>query len=305
MNPSLQSLRAFRAVGELGSFAAAARQLDVTGSAVTKLVAALEAQLGVRLLQRSTRKVSLTAAGAGFLQDCAQLLDEAEAAFARVQDQAQAVRGLLRLSVPSSFGLRWLQPRLPALLRQHPALQLDLQITDRYVDLVAERMDAAVRIGAQLPDSGLHARAIGRVPRVLVAAPAYLRQAPPLRQPADLTQHAALTFALSSSGSHWPFVQQGRPVEVPVRGPLRADNSVMLRELLREGLGVALTPHFVVDDLLASGELLSLLPECLPPPLTVYAVTTQRRHTLPRTERVLDFLAGELARSGYGMPDMQ
>ncbi|MFG6433066.1 LysR family transcriptional regulator [Roseateles sp. LYH14W] len=301
MNPSLQSLRAFRAVGELGSFAAAARQLEVTGSAVTKLVAGLESQLGVRLLQRSTRKVSLTAAGEGFLLDCVQLLEEAEAAFARVQSQGQTVRGLLRLSVPSSFALRWLQPRLPAFLREHRELQLDLQLTDRYVDLVAERLDAAIRIGTQLPDSSLHARALGRVPRVLVAAPAYLASSPPLRGPADLTRHNALVFALSSTGSDWPFMLHGRPINVAVRGQLRADNSVMLRELLRSGLGIALTPHFIVDDLLANGELSSLLSDCMPAPLTVHAVSTQRRQPLLRTQLIVDFLARELAASGYGL----
>lgn len=301
MSPSLNSLRAFRAVGELGSFAAAARQLDVTGSAVTKLVAALEAQLGVRLLQRSTRQVSLTAAGERFLPDCVQLLDEAEAAFARVQALGQTVRGQLRLSVPSSFALRWLQPRLPGFLRQHPELQLDLQLTDRYVDLVAERFDAAIRIGTLLPDSSLHARALGRVPRMLVAAPAYLDSSPPLREPADLAQHNALVFVLSNTGSHWPFVWRGRAVEVAVRGQLRADNSLMLRDMLRSGLGIALTPHFIVDDLLQSGELQTRLDDCLPPPLTVHAVSTQRRQPLPRSQVFVDFLARELVACGYGL----
>jgi len=301
VNPSLQSLRAFRAVGELGSFAAAARHLEVTGSAVTKLVAALEAQLGVRLLQRSTRKVSLTAAGEGFLHECAQLLDDMDATFARVQAQGQTVRGRLRLSVPSSFALRWLQPRLPVFLAQHPGLQLDLQLTDRYVDLVAERIDAAVRIGTRLPDSSLHARAIGRVPRVLVASPSYLARSAPLREPADLAQHNALRFAWSNSGNHWPFMVDGRPVQVEVSGQVRVDNSVMLRELLRSGLGIALTPDFIVDDLLRSGELKTLLSDFLPPPLTVHVVSTQRLLPLPRTQAIVDFLSRELASSGYAL----
>lgn len=299
MNPSLQSLRAFRAVGELGSFAAAARQLDVTGSAVTKLVAALEAQLSVRLLQRSTRKVSLTSAGESFLPECAQLLDEIDATFARVQAQGQTVRGRLRLSVPSSFALRWLQPRLPTFLRQYPDLQLDLQLTDRYVDLVAERFDAAIRIGTRLPDSSLHARAIGRIPRVLVASPAYLACSPALREPADLAQHNALRFAWSSSGDHWPFIVNGRSLEVEVNGQLRVDSSVMLRDLLRSGLGIALTPEFIVDDLIRSGEVNALLSEFLPPPLTVHVISTQRLLPLPRTQVMVDFLSRELASSGY------
>lgn len=301
MNISLQALRAFRAVGELGSFAGAARRLNLTGSAVTKQLAALEAQLDVRLVQRSTRRVSLTAAGLGFLADCAQLLDEADSAFARVQAHGAGPRGLLRLSVPSSFALCWLQPRLPAFLRRHSGIQLDLQLTDRYVDLVGERIDVAIRIGTQLPDSSLTARALGRLPRVLVAAPSYLANSPPLREPADLAEHNALVFALSRTGSQWPFQQGGHTIEVAVRGQLRVDNSMMLREALRAGIGIAMTPRFVVDDLLATGELQTVLTESLPPPLTVHAISTQRHLRLPRAQLFIDFLARELQASGEGL----
>lgn len=300
MNASLQSLRAFRAVAELGSFARAAVQLGVTGSAVTKLVAALESNLGVQLLLRSTRRVALTAAGESFLPDCAQLLDDAEAALARVQSLGSAPRGLLRIALPTSFALRFLGDRLPEFLLRQPELRLDLSLNDRYVDLVAERFDGAVRIGSQLADSSLVARPLGRIPRVLVAAPRYLRQSAALETPADLKAHNALVYALASTGNAWPFVVEGRSVEVEVGGQLRVDNSLMLREALRTGLGLALTPHFVVDDLLASRELLPLLQPFVPAPLTVYAMTTQRRSFSPRAKVFFDFLEQQLARAGYG-----
>lgn len=301
-SPSLQSLRAFRAVAESGSFASAAARLGVTGSAVTKLVAGLEQALGVQLLQRSTRRVGLTMAGEAFLPDCVQLLDDAEAALARVRALGDAPRGTLRIALPTSFALRCLSARLPEFLLRHPELRLDLSLNDRYVDLVAERFDGAVRIGSRpLPDSSLVARPLGRVPRVLVAAPRYLRQAPALATPADLVAHQALVYALSSSGDAWPFRVEGRELEVEVRGCLRVDNSLALRETLLAGLGLALTPRFVVDDLLADGRLLPLLEPFLPAPLTVYAVTTARRSFSPRARVFFDFLAQELERAGYGL----
>lgn len=183
---------------------------------------------------------------------------------------------------------------------KHPPLQLDLQLTDRYVDLIGERFDAAIRIGAHLLDSSLHACALGRVPRVLVAAPAYLRSAPPVCKPADLALQNALVFAGTHTSSAWPFMVNGEAVDMVVHGRFRVDNSLMLREVLRGGLGVALTPHFVVDDLLASGELLGLLPDCMPPPLVVHAVTTQRRQPLPRSQVFFDFLVRKLGGCDYG-----
>ncbi|MDC6168701.1 LysR family transcriptional regulator [Paucibacter sp. XJ19-41] len=302
MSASLQSLRAFRAVAELGGFARAAVQLGVTGSAVTKLVAALEASLGVQLLLRSTRQVALTAAGEAFLPDCAELLDAADAALARVSALGNSPSGRLRIALPTSFALRFVAARLPEFLLRHPQLRLDLSLSDRYVDLLAERFDGALRIGSsRLADSSLRARALGRVERVLVAAPRYLRQAAVLERPTDLVAHNALVYALADGGSgSWPFVVAGRPVQVAVGGQLRVDNSLLLREALTAGLGVALTPRFVVDDLLASGALLSLLEPFLPAPLTVHALSTQRHGLASRAKPFFDFIEAQLRQAGYG-----
>jgi DNA-binding transcriptional LysR family regulator len=298
--PSLQSMRAFRAVVETRSFKRAGAQLGLGGSAVSKLVAALEQELGALLLQRTTRSLALTEDGAAFYESAVRVLDETDLAVERLRERAGAPQGLLRVSVPTSFALRWLAPRLPDFLVRHPGLRLDLSLNDRFVDLVAERFDCALRIGAELPDSSLVARRLGRVPRVLVAAPRYLKRAPPLRTPADLAAHDALVYVLSAGGSQWPFVVGGRRVHIEVGGCLRVDNSVLLRETLLAGIGIAQTPHFVVQDLIEARRLEVLLPQHAPAPLGVHGVTTQRRHLPRKTEVFLDFIEAGLAASGYG-----
>jgi DNA-binding transcriptional LysR family regulator len=298
--PSLQGMRAFRAVVEQKSFKRAGVRLGLGGSAVSKLVAGLEQELGALLLQRTTRTLALTEAGEGFYESVVRVLDETESAVERLREQGGRPTGRLRVSVPTSFALRWLSPRLPDFMVRYPGLELDLALNDRFVDLVAERFDCALRVSSALDDSSLYARRLGQMPRVLVASPRYLRGAPPLRAPADLADHQTLVYATSGTGSRWPFVVQGRPLSVPVTGRLQVDNSLMLREALLAGLGVTLTPLFVVDDLLASRKLVPLLPKCMPPAHGVFGVTTQRRHLPMKVQCFLDFVEAALRESGPG-----
>jgi len=298
--PSMQGLRAFRAVVELKSFKRAGTRLGLGGSAVSKLVAGLEQELGVLLLQRTTRTLALTEAGEDFYESVVRVLDETESAVERLRERGGKPAGLLRVSVPTSFALRWLGPRLPDFMVRYPGLELDLSLNDRFVDLVAERFDCALRVSTTLDDSSLHARRLGRMPRVLVASPRYLKGAPPLRGPADLAAHRVLVYATSGTGNRWPFVAHGRQLTVPVTGRLQVDNSLMLREALLAGLGLTLTPHFVVDDLLAARKLVALLPQCMPPAHGVFGITTQRRHLPMKVQCFLDFVQAELHESGYG-----
>lgn len=288
---TLQAMRAFRAVVELKSFRRAGDRLDLGGSAVSKLIAALERELGATLLARTTRSLSLTEAGAAFYASAVRITDEADDAIGRIREHDGRPSGVLRVSAPASFGICWLAPRLPQFLERHPKLRVDLSLNDRQVDLVAEGFDCALRIATGLRDSTLHARTLGAVPRVLVAAPRYLRRAPPLRAPADLAAHNALEFSLSATGHAWPFLVDGRTVEVPVSGNLAVDNSVMLRAALVAGTGVALTPRFVVEDLLQSRRLVTRLDDCLPAPHRLYGVTVERRHLPAKTRALLDFVA--------------
>lgn len=298
--PSLQGLRAFRAVVELKSFKRAGARLGVGGSAVSKLVAALEQELGALLLQRTTRTLAVTEAGEDFYESTVRVLEEAEAAVERLRERGGKPAGRLRVSVPTSFSLRWLAPRLPDFMVRYPGLELDLSLNDRFVDLVAQHFDCALRVSTTLEDSSLHARRLGQVPRVLVASPRYLKSAPPLRTATDLHAHRLLVYAPSGNGNRWPFVNNGRQLTVAVAGRLQVDNSLMLREALLAGLGVTLTPHFVVDDLLASRKLVVLLPECMPPAHSVFGVTTQRRHLPMKVKCFLDFVEEGLRLAGYG-----
>lgn len=294
--PTVQGMRAFRAVAELGSFKRAAERLALSSSAVSKLVAGLEQDVGAQLLRRTTRTLSLTEAGATFLELVVRVLDELERAVERLHERDGQPRGTLRVSAPTSFALRWLSPRIPQFLARHPAVRLDLSLDDRLVDVVADGYDCTLRIGSSLPDSSLHARRLGAVRRVLVAAPRYLKRAPPLRAPADLAAHEALVYT-RSNGDAWPFVVGGRRVDVTVAGRYRVDNSVMLRDALLAGIGLTLTPRFVVDDLLTANRLVALLPDCMPPPHGVFGVTAQRRHAPLKTRAFLDFVAEQLRAS--------
>jgi DNA-binding transcriptional LysR family regulator len=289
--PGLPAMNAFRRVVELQSFGAAGRSLEMTGGAVSKLVAQLEQDLGVRLLNRTTRSVSVTAEGAAFYETAARLLDDLDAAADALRGVSAAPGGRLKVSVPTSFALMWLGPRLPSLMLARPALQLDLALNDRFVDIVQEGFDCAVRIASQLPDSSLVARRLGAMQRLLVASPAYLRDAPPLRRPEDLQAHACLVYSQNGGPAEWPL---GGARPIVVDGALRVNNSVMLRPLLLAGLGVTLTPEFVVADLVASGELEVLLPDHRGPPLHVHALLPHQRFVAHKVRVFMDWLEAEL-----------
>jgi DNA-binding transcriptional LysR family regulator len=287
-------MHAFRRVVELQSFNAAARSLELTGGAVSKLVTQLERDLGVRLLHRTTRTVSVSAEGAVFYEAAVRILDEVDAAADAVRTDAAAPAGRLRVSVPTSFALMWLARRLPLFMAAWPQLELDLSLNDRFVDIVQEGFDCALRISTDLPDSSLVARRVGTVQRLLVGAPAYLEQAPPLRQPDDLAEQACLIYTQTPAPNEWPLrgAAGGKPVRVS--GVFRVNNSVMLRDLLMAGLGVTLTPDFVVRDLVDGGRLVELLPGHRPVPLTVFGVVAHQRYVPHKVRVFLDFVEREL-----------
>jgi len=288
--PSLNAMQAYRRVVELHSFSAAARSLDMTGGAVSKLVAQLEKDIGARLLNRTTRSVSVTEEGAGFYEAAVRVLDEVTAASEQARAKSSAPQGRLKVSVPTSFALMWLSKRVPAFLALAPRVQLDLALNDRFVDLVQEGYDCAIRIAPELPDSSLVARRLGSVDRLLVAAPKYLKRAPALERPEDLKAHDCLIYTQTASPNEWPL--GGGTVEVS--GSYLANSSVMLRDALVAGCGVTLTPRFVVDDLLESGAVVEVLREYRAPPHQVYGVIAQQRYVARKVRLFLDFVAGEI-----------
>ena len=283
-------MQAFRRVVELQSFRAAGLSLDMTGGAVSKLVAQLERDLGVRLLHRTTRSVSVSAEGAEFYEAAVRVLDDLDAAAEALGARSAAPAGRLKVSVPTSFALMWLSPRLPAFVEAHPALELDLVLNDRYVDLVQEGFDCAIRIATRLADSTLVARPLGVIERWLVAAPQYLESAPPLESPDDLESHVCLGYSPGGEPIEWPLqgYADGKPLAVSTA--FRANNSVMLRDLLLAGLGVTLTPAFVVQDLVQQGRLVQVLADHRPAPLTVWGVVANPRYVAHKVRAFLEFV---------------
>lgn len=290
--PSLPAMQAFRRVVELRSFGSAARSLEITGGAVSKLVAQLELDLGVRLLHRTTRSVSVSSEGAAFYEDAARILDEVDVAAEAARSQSSAPAGRMKVSLPTSFAIAWLASRLPAFMHAHPQVELDVVLNDRYVDIVHEGFDCAIRIATALPDSTLVARRLGTMQRLLVAAPAYLALAPPLRRPLDLSAHAGLVYSQDGGPVEWPL---SGVAPVQMNGGLRVNNSAILRELLLAGSGVALMPDFVVADLVAKGRLVELLPQHRPKAQGVFGVVAHQRHVSRKVAAFLDFVGNQLA----------
>jgi DNA-binding transcriptional LysR family regulator len=280
----------FASVAELGSFSAAAQALGLSKSAVSKQVSQLETRLGARLLQRTTRRLSLTEAGRALLARGQRVAAELDGVEADLGEAPGPPRGLLRLSAPMSFGQRHIASLLPAFLAAHPAVQVELDLTDRTVDLIGERFDAAVRDG-RLPDSTLIARRLAPARRVVCASPDYLARHGVPRTPAALREHACLNYTYMSAPGGWPFSSGGRTRRVPVRGPLSSNNGEALREAALAGLGVALLPTFIVGDDLRDRRLRALLTayECWD--AAIFVVYPPTRHPPPKLRAFVDFLA--------------
>ncbi len=254
-----EQIEAFAAVAEQGGFAAAARALGRDASVVSRRVEALEARLGVRLLVRTTRQVALTEAGGGYLRRVQGVLAELAAADAEAAEGAGAPRGVLRLSFPAKFARLWVAPWLPSFLAAYPLLRLETTHTDRFVDLVAERFDAAIRISS-LADSGLVVRHLAPSPTLLCAAPSYLAANGTPKAPTDLRRHACLSFPIPSVWPNWRLFRGDEKVTVRVAGPLLSDDGETLVIACTQGAGIMLAPNWLVGQELADGRLVRVLP---------------------------------------------
>jgi DNA-binding transcriptional LysR family regulator len=281
-----------------GSFRSAARALGMPKTTVSRKVAELEEQFGVQLLRRTTRTLSLTDAGAAFV-------DEAEAAFARLDAAEAAVtelqrepRGKLRVTATVPIGELLLAPIVADFLDAHPAVEVTLHLTDRQVDLVAERFDVAFRTGP-LPDSNLVARRLGSGPYRVVATGAYLARHGTPQRPSDLVGHSCLRFTKLGTAvrTTWPFGKGKRAIEVPVTGRLVSDDFVTLRTAAERGLGIARLPAIVAHDAIRAGRLQCLLESFTPPPTPMHVVHVGGRHLPPRTRAFLDFVEPRFVRA--------
>jgi DNA-binding transcriptional LysR family regulator len=292
--PDFEGLAVFAKVAELRSFALAAKELELSKATVSKAVARLEKKLGARLLNRSSRRLALTDAGHRMLDRAGRILAEGEAAESEAHAQSATPRGLVRLAVPMSFGLREVAPLIPQFLAIYPEVSVDLHLSDAVVDLIGAGFDAALRIAA-LPDSSLRARRLRDMRRYLVAAPSYLKRFGRPAHPRDLMRHACLCYAYLPTPDVWRFVNAaGEEIQVRPSGPLRANNADALAPALFAGLGLAVQPDFVVGDAVARGRLEVVMPEWSAPPIALHLVMPPGGPRPARVEAIAEFLAQRL-----------
>jgi DNA-binding transcriptional LysR family regulator len=257
---SLDDLAAFVAVVEDHSFTEAAKRIGRDATIISRRVGQLEERLGVRLLARTTRRVNLTEVGTLYYRRVRVLLDELSSASEEASNFAASPRGLLRVSLPVVFGRRWISPLLPAFLVKHPQIRLDVRFIDRFVDVVAEGYDVAIRVGT-LRDSSLVARRIAPFQNLVVAAPAYITTHGAPRVPEELLEHACLGFIGHSTWPEWILKKDGQRKTVRPTGPLVADNSEALLQAALEGTGIILTPDWLAGPSLRAGALVRILPD--------------------------------------------
>lgn len=287
----LQSMRVFAKVVEMGSFAKAAEALDLSATVVTRNLADLEAHLGTRLLNRTTRKLSLTESGQVYLGRVSQILSDIDDADAEVSSQSRKASGVLRIYCQPGFGQSQLARLLPLYAREMPDVVLDVTLSDHGVDLVQEGFDIGIFLGVQKFDSNLVARQLATSNLILCASPDYVAQRGEPMTPLDLSQHDCLNFAFDQLRHHWPIQWGDQHVNVPIHSRMVSNNGAVLREATLAGMGVAIRSSFTIDDDLTSGRLLQLLKGHHLGQMSVMMVYPSRRLMSWKIRTFIDFMA--------------
>lgn len=293
---NLSDLAVFVAVVERGSFTAAADQLELSKAATSKAVGNLESRLGARLLNRTTRRLSLTEAGAALYDRVGGAMADIVAAESEIMELTGTPRGRLRVTAPIYFGNVHLMPAVCRFLRQYPDIELELDLDNKIVDLVERRVDVAIRITTLL-DSSLVARRLADVALVTVASPDYLAKYGTPKQPNDLKEHAGLTYSLLRTPNEWHYLDGGEPVSVHVRSVLRCNSDDALKHAALEGLGVTRFPEIFIVEELSKGRLVRVLEKYEPPPSSLCAVFPTRANMPPKVRVFVDFLADHFRKS--------
>jgi DNA-binding transcriptional LysR family regulator len=296
----LQAMHTFVRVVEAGSFSAVARELTTTQSAVSKQVAALEGHLGARLLARTTRSLSLTDEGERYFELARRLVAEVAEAEAGVKRGRTELSGWLRVSASVGFGQRVLMPLIKTFLDEHPAVKVDLKLSDGFIDLIEQGIDLSVRIGVLPADSGLIARRVATSERALFASHEYLASRPATRRepkvPADLLDHACIVYTELVTRNAWTFATpDGSEVCVRVPAAFQTNSSEGIRSATLCGLGVTYSPYFMFDDALACGDVVRLLPDWNATSLPIHTLTTPERRGAAKVRAFGDHLAAALA----------
>ena len=290
----LASLRIFASVVELESFSEAARRIGVMPSTVSKHIAALEQQLGTRLVNRTTRRLFVTDAGSRLYRRYLRIVDELRQAQEELSSMQSEPMGHLRVSLPLALGSRRIAPAIPAFLKRHPKISMDLDLSVETVDVLAEHIDVAVRIAARL-DDGLVAVRLAPYRRVFCAAPEYLAEHGVPRTPDDLQRHECLV-SIGASGEHaWPMLQDGAVRSVPVRSRLVVNHGDAIYDAALGGLGICMQARWRVEEALRDGRLVEVLPEHVVQQRSIWAVLAQRGAMSPKVRVFVEFLKDTLA----------
>ena len=290
-----EDLQAFVAVVETGSFTAAAERLDIAKSAISRRVSALEQRLGVQLLRRTTRVLSVTDTGRSFYEHSARILADLVEAEAAVQQEHGELRGTLRVALPLSFGVRHMCKPIAAFGKMHPRIDFDLDFNDRRVDLIEEGVDVAVRIG-RLQDSTYVARKLFDVRTVVCAAPHYLKTHDSIASPQDLYNHRCLVYSNLAEPTKWVYRESdGSQHTIEVQPALRASSGDFLTNAAAHGMGVVIQPTFIASEAIRRGTLVPILTDYVWPISPAYAIYPPTRHLSYRVRAFIDFLAERFA----------
>jgi len=290
----LQAIRVFRQAVERGSFAEAARRMGLSPAAVSKNIRELEAHLRVRLLNRTTRRMSPTEAGECYFEQISRILDDLSEADNSLGPMQRMPSGLLRVSAPMAFTLTRLSDAVVGFLGRYPDLTLDLKLEDRRVDLVKEGFDLAIRGSERLEDTSLIARKLMTLRHVICASPGYLARAGRPIEPEDLRSHNCVQFTLSGHVQEWSFTREGRTVRVAIGGRYKVTTSLAVRDALLAGFGLSLIPRIYVEKDIAEGRLATALDDWTPVETSIYAVYPSRQYILPKVRAFVDFLIDEM-----------
>lgn len=285
----------FVKVADMASFSAAARALQLTPSAVGKLVTRMEERLGVLLFQRSTRHMALTPEGKLFYESCVRILDDIERAESDITHKSVAPRGHLRINVTLPFGTHQVLPLIPEFQERYPEITLDISLTDAMVDLQKDQADVAIRMGA-LADASFHARKLGESRRAVVASPAYLKRFGTPATPDELAMHKCFNFNFRRSMDEWPFKIGRKTVRLPVTGGMLTNNGETMRELTLAGLGISRMGMFHVGPDIRAGRLVEILKEYNPGDIEeIHVIYNSQRYMPGRVRLFIDFLVEKLA----------
>jgi DNA-binding transcriptional LysR family regulator len=297
------SLQAFVRVVESGSFVRAAERLAISTSSLSRQIAELEEHLGARLLQRTTRKLSLTEGGQAFYERCVQVLNDLAEAEAAAGQTAAVPRGTIRLTCSHHIGQHRIAPAIAGFVAKYPEVRFDVSVADRFIDLIEEGFDLALRIGAKVGSEQLVARRLGSTRIVPCAAPRYLRRHGTPKKPEDLARHNALTYAYASAPRVWRLVDAaGQTSEVRVSGSLHANSGDTLVAAAIAGLGIVFEPDFIVRDALADGRLVPVLTDYTAPHADIWAVYPSRRHLSLKVRLFVDHIATLFQESAPAAP---